>query len=113
VPRTGLHRRVPRARELGWALPAHRAVLDGELVHLGADGKPNFAAISRRLVGRRSGAARSGPAATFVACDLLHLDGRAVRTLPHARRCELLHELLADGPRWRVPRPLDGALEAC
>src|SRR4051794_32548614 len=102
----------PELTELARALRAHRAVIDGELVHLGADGKPDFAAISRRLVGRRSGAAGSGPAATFVAFDLLHLDGRAVRTLRYARRRELLHELLADGARWRVPRPLDGTLEA-
>src|SRR3954451_1760394 len=38
--------------DLANALRPHRVVLDGELVHLAADGKPDFAAISRRLVGR-------------------------------------------------------------
>lgn len=101
----------PELAELARALRAHRAVLDGELVHLGVDGKPDFAAISRRLVGRGPDAG-ARPPATFVVFDLLHLDGRAVRALPYARRRALLHELLADGPRWRVPRPLDGPLEA-
>lgn len=49
----------PELAELACALRAHRAVLDGELVYLGPDGKPNFAAISRRLVGCRPGAAGS------------------------------------------------------
>jgi bifunctional non-homologous end joining protein LigD len=101
----------PELAGLARALQAHRAVLDGELVHLGVNGKPDFGAISRRLVGRGRHAA-AGPDATFVAFDLLHLDGRAVRALPYAGRRELLHELLADGPWWRVPRPLAGPLEA-
>jgi ATP-dependent DNA ligase len=72
-------------------------------VHLGPDRKPEVAAISRRLIGYGPRVA-AGPAATFVAFDLLHLDGRAVRALLYARRRELLHELLAHGPQWRVPR---------
>ncbi len=101
----------PELAELARALRAHRVVLDGELVHLGVDGKPDFAAISRRLVGRGPHAG-AGPPATFVVFDLLHLDGRAVRALPYSRRRELLDQLLADGPRWRVPRLLAGPLEA-
>jgi bifunctional non-homologous end joining protein LigD len=101
----------PELAELACVLRGRRAIVDGEVVHLGPDGKPDFAAISRRLIGRGPRAS-AGPAATFVAFDLLHLDGRAVRALPYVRRRELLHELLADGPRWRVPRPLAAPLEA-
>jgi bifunctional non-homologous end joining protein LigD len=98
--------------ELAGMLCAHRVILDGELVHLAADGKPDFAAISRRLVGRGR---RAGPVervATFVAFDVLHLDGHRVRALPYADRRQMLAELLADGPLWRAPRPLSGPLEA-
>ena len=73
-------------------------VLDVELVHLGADGKPDFAAISRRLVGRGGRAAPAQPAATFIAFDLLHVDGHATRALPYAARRRLLHDVLEDGP---------------
>src|SRR4051794_20341490 len=102
----------PELAELAAALRGHRVALDGELVHLGADGKPDFAAISRRLVGHGRRAAPTARAATFVAFDLLHLDGHATRALPYAARRRLLHDFLEDGPLWRVPRPLTGPLEA-
>ena len=59
----------PGLAELAHELQMHRAVLDGEFVHLGTDGKPDFAAISRRLVDRGRHAA-VGPDATFVVFDL-------------------------------------------
>src|SRR4051794_24860836 len=99
----------PEFAELATALRAHRIVLDGELVHLGADGKPDFAAISRRLVGHGRRAAPAQPAATFVAFDVLHLDGHATRALPYAARRRLLHDLLEDGPLWRGAPPLTRA----
>jgi ATP-dependent DNA ligase len=42
----------PELGELADALRRRRLVLDGELVHLGADGKPDFTALRRRLVAR-------------------------------------------------------------
>src|SRR3954470_4180234 len=96
--------------DLASMLQPHCVVLDGELVHLAADGKPEFAAISRRLVGKRAG--RRPAAATFVAFDVLHLNGRAVRALPYAARREILEDLLQDGPLWRVPRSLCGPAAA-
>jgi ATP-dependent DNA ligase len=38
-------------------LAGRQALLDGELVHLGADGKPDFAALRRRLIAGHAGAA--------------------------------------------------------
>jgi bifunctional non-homologous end joining protein LigD len=102
----------PELAELATALRGHRIVLDGELVNLGADGKPDFAAISRRLVGHGRRAVPAERAATFVAFDVLHLDGHATRALAYADRRRVLDDLLADGPRWRVPRPLTGSLDA-
>jgi bifunctional non-homologous end joining protein LigD len=85
------------------ALSGRRVIIDGELVCLGADGKPDFHALRPRI----SGAA--GAPATFVAFDVLHLDGLAVRELRYAQRRELLSSLLpTTGPAWLVPAPLDG-----
>jgi bifunctional non-homologous end joining protein LigD len=84
-------------------LRGHRVVLDGELVCLGPDGKPDFHALRPRFTGRR------GAPCTFVIFDLLHLDGRAVWRLPYAERRSLLAELLpGQGQGWRVPEPLQG-----
>src|SRR4051812_17673429 len=49
------------------ALSARRVVVDGELVCLGADGKPDFHALRPRINGS------AGASATFIAFDLLHL----------------------------------------
>jgi bifunctional non-homologous end joining protein LigD len=85
------------------ALSGRRVIIDGELVCLGADGKPDFHALRPRINGA------AGVPATFVAFDVLHLDGFAVRELPYAQRRELLSGLLpASGPGWLVPGPLDG-----
>jgi ATP-dependent DNA ligase len=65
------------ARVLG----RHRVLLDGELVCLGADGNPNFAALRRRLRAPAENVRRHAERApcTFLAFDLLHLDGRSTR----------------------------------
>jgi bifunctional non-homologous end joining protein LigD len=84
-------------------LTGRRAIVDGELVCLGADGKPDFHALRPRINGA------AGAPATFVAFDVLHLDGLAVRELAYAQRRELLNSLLpTTGPGWLVPAPLDG-----
>jgi bifunctional non-homologous end joining protein LigD len=91
---------------LAAALDAHRVILDGELVCLDADGKPDFHRLRPRITGN------PGARATYIAFDVLHLDGCAVRQLPYRERRSILHELLAaSGPGWIVPRPLVGEPE--
>ena len=95
-------------------LGRHRVLLDGELVCLAADGSPDFATLRRRLRApadkARRHAARSP--ATYLAFDLLHLDGRSTRELPYERRRELLLDLaLDDGPAWATPQHLLGEPE--
>ena len=56
-----------------------------ELVCLGADGRPDFHRLRRRLTASRGHAASLLAAwdpATLIVFDVLHLDGRAVRALP-------------------------------
>ncbi len=96
--------------ELAEALGGRRVILDGELVCLGADGKPDFAALRARLGQREGGVRRCAPA-TLIIFDLLHLAGRAVRELPYRRRRELLSELALNGPAWRTPRHFLGGGE--
>jgi bifunctional non-homologous end joining protein LigD len=95
-------------------LGRHRVLLDGELVCLAADGSPDFASLRRRLRARADKArhhAERSPV-TYLAFDLLHLDGRSTRELPYERRRNLLLELaLDDGPRWRTPRHFVGESE--
>ena len=95
----------PELDDLADALDGRRFLLDGELVCLASDGKPDFAALRRRLVARPSGAARSigEDPVTFMVFDILHQDGRAVRELPYRARRQLLAELNLDGAAWRTP----------
>ena len=103
----------PELAELHDTLAGRNVILDGELVSLSADGKPDFAALRSRLAGRarRPLGLRNGQL-VFMAFDLLHLHGRAVRYLPYWRRRELLAELELDGPVCRAPRHFVGEGEA-
>jgi ATP dependent DNA ligase domain len=103
----------PELVELRETLAGQNLILDGELVSLGADGKPDFVALRRRLTGRsRQAAGSHGDQLAFMAFDVLHLNGRAVRRLPYWRRRELLAELELDVPLCRTPRHFVGEGEA-
>jgi len=86
-------------QEIGSLLGKRRVTLDGELVCLDSDGRPDFARLRRRLTGCTTG---RHPAMLQV-FDLLHLDGRSTRPLPYAERRALLEELALDGAAWRTP----------
>jgi bifunctional non-homologous end joining protein LigD len=106
-------REFPELAAVAALLDRRRLLLDGELVCLAADGKPDFAALRRRLVITGEAAIARAAAiapATFIAFDLLHLDGRSTRGLPYRTRRELLNEVAADGPFVRVRRPFGGEL---
>jgi bifunctional non-homologous end joining protein LigD len=99
--------RYPELSRLNRALSHHRAVLDGEVVALDAEGKPSFGALQRRMhVSAESTVrrlARETPV-TYVIFDLLWLDGHSLMELPYEERRARLAELgLGDGERWRVP----------
>ncbi|MEA2254671.1 MAG: bifunctional non-ous end joining protein LigD [Solirubrobacteraceae bacterium] len=99
--------RYPELGRLNRALSHHRAVLDGEVVALDADGRPSFGALQRRMhVGSESAVrrlARDAPV-TYMIFDLLWLDGHSLMELPYVERRARLDELeLGQGERWRVP----------
>jgi bifunctional non-homologous end joining protein LigD len=94
----------PELATVARRLARRRVILDGELVHFAADGRPDFAALRSRLTASDHAAARAGARhpTTLVAFDVLHLDGHATRRLPYRERRALLVELLADVPGVRV-----------
>jgi bifunctional non-homologous end joining protein LigD len=97
----------PELAAIASALGRHRRVLlDGELVRLATGGGPDFASLRRRLRAPGDKARRHAERApaTFLAFDVLHLDGHSTRELPYEQRRELLIDLALDGPGWRTPR---------
>jgi len=89
--------RFAELTQVAAAIAGRQALVDGELVCLASDGKPDFDAIRARLRGR------ANVPATLIAFDLLHLDGFNLRPLPYVERRRLLVEVLGDGPAVRVP----------
>ncbi len=96
----------PEVRPLGAALGATQAVLDGELVALGEDGRPDPQRLSARRAAESEAAvkrvAERVPVA-YMAYDLLFLDGRLTVDLPYAERRERLQGLGLAGAAWQVP----------
>jgi len=78
----------PGLADLRRAVTCQEAVLDGEIVVLGADGAPDFAALQ----------AGRGPF-TYVVFDLLYVDGEWIEDLPWSeRRARLAGVLAPEGP---------------
>src|SRR3954468_22981625 len=82
-------------------LPA-RAVLDGELVAFGSDGKPDFELVCSRMLHRHAEIPL-----VFLAFDVLRVEGRDVRKKPYCERRRILDGLGLEGAHWRVPEAFD------
>jgi bifunctional non-homologous end joining protein LigD len=82
---------LPELAGLAVRVDARSAVLDGELVVVGADGLADAVELERRLAGTR------GRPVAFLAFDLLHLDGRSLLSAPLVRRREALRRILRPG----------------
>jgi bifunctional non-homologous end joining protein LigD len=103
--------RYPELSRLNRALSHHRAILDGEVVALDAEGKPSFGALQRRMhltsESQVRRLAKDAPV-TYMIFDLLWLDGHSLLGLPYVERRERLAELGLEGPRWRTPEYVAG-----
>jgi bifunctional non-homologous end joining protein LigD len=87
------------------------AVLDGEIVAFSGGSWPDFEALQQRMnIGSAAQAAALSAqiAVSYVAFDLLWLDGRPLLEQPYARRRELLEGLGLQGGRWQVPPSFSG-----
>ena len=78
----------PLAQTIAQDLAGRSAILDGEIMHPGPDGRPMFYELMRRR----------GPFC-FYAFDLLWLDGRDLRDRPLLERKRLLRKLLPRHPK--------------
>ncbi|MBE0416793.1 MAG: ATP-dependent DNA ligase [Coriobacteriia bacterium] len=96
--------RMPALARAAAALPVRSALLDGEAVVFGQDGTPDFGALQSALSEQRD------DRITYLAFDLLYLDGRDLRAEPLVRRKNLLADLLerAGGSRIRYAEHVAG-----
>jgi bifunctional non-homologous end joining protein LigD len=91
---------------------ADSAILDGEMIALGADGKPSFHEIMRRDLIRRTDriqAAYEAVPATCMLFDILYLNGEWVHRKSLEERLELLHQVIVPNERVQLaPAHPDG-----
>jgi bifunctional non-homologous end joining protein LigD len=92
---------LPELSGLVEALDGHCVILDGELVAC-PEGKVDFYALAPRMMhtGRIARWAATQVPVTFIAFDLLQLDGQDLTGLPLGERKRLLDELHLVGPAW-------------
>jgi bifunctional non-homologous end joining protein LigD len=76
---------------LAMRIDARSAVLDGEVVVVDAGGRLDREELARRLSGQ------AGRPLSYLAFDLLHLDGRSLLNLTLDRRRQLLRQVLRPG----------------
>ena len=92
------------------SVPARSAILDGEVVFMGQDGRTSFSQLARAL---QSGTDAGGGIVYYV-FDLLYLDGQDLTRVPLQRRKEVLRQLLKGftaGDRVRYVQHLQGSGE--
>jgi len=84
-----------------------KCILDGELIVQGSDGKPNFADIQRRCLMSNAIkinlASKKAPA-TFIAYDILYLNGDSLLELPLMERKALLQATVQENKRIAISR---------
>ena len=98
--------RYPELTALVEALGGREAILDGEIVAFDESGRPSFQLLQRRMGLANETTIRLRAAetpATYVAFDLLWLDGRSLIDAPYEARRDALAGLGFDGPNWQAP----------
>lgn len=112
VSRTGrdMSGAYPELQGLAAAI-GRRAVLDGEIVAFGGGTWPSFEALAQRMhvtsPARAARLAREEPV-SFLAFDVLCLNGQLLLDAPYRQRRGLLEELGLEGRHWQIPPSLTG-----
>jgi len=87
--------RWPEVEAIAGAVHASMAILDGEMLVIGEDGRPSFDLVQRRDPSRHP--------AMFHAFDVLSIDGTDTIDLPYLDRRSLLDQVLDPGDHWAIP----------
>jgi len=100
----------PELAGMGHATDHKQVLLDGEIVAF-KDGKPDFEALQSRM--HVSSAAQAMRLAktipvTYLAFDVLQLDGRPLTGLPYSERREILDTLIPNELGWLSPPSFPG-----
>ncbi len=83
-------------------IEAEQAVVDGEVVALDADGRPDFSLLQAKL------GDKAATGLVYQAFDLLYLDGRSLLDVPLEDRKRLLRSVLKEHPRVRYATHIEG-----
>ncbi len=108
-------RRYPELAGIATALAPTAAVLDGEIVAFDDAGAPSFGLLQRRMGLTNEARIRQRVVeapVTYIAFDLLWLDGVWMLDARYSDRRELLAGLGFDGPSWQTPKHRLGDGEA-
>lgn len=87
--------RWPEVVAIAGAVNASTAILDGEMIVIGEDGRPSFDLVQRRDPSRHP--------AMLHAFDVLSIDGTDTIDLPYLDRRSLLDQVLDPGDHWAIP----------
>ena len=99
----------PELRGLGEFFGDRTVVLDGEIVAFDELGRPSFGTLQQRMhVQRPTPSLRDRVPVTYLAFDVLYLQGHVLTGKPYAERRAALESLDLDAPRWATPPAFDG-----
>jgi len=101
----------PELAGLGAAIPRKQLLLDGEIVVFGDSGWPEFEALQPRIHvrdGQQAALLAAQTPVTYLAFDLLQLDGRPLLEMEYRERRALLDELAISGAFWQAPPSFPG-----
>lgn len=112
VSRTGkdITATYPEVTGLGRAVERRQALLDGEIVAF-SGGRPDFQALQPRMhVSSPAQAIRLAEQTpvTYLAFDVLQLDGRPLTALPYTERRKILEGIIPNGGGWLSPPAFPG-----
>jgi bifunctional non-homologous end joining protein LigD len=101
----------PELRAMAETLGSRPVILDGEIVAMDERGRPSFEALQARMHVTNTAQVRrlaTQVPATFLAFDVLHLDGRSLLDEPYTERRRTLESLQLSGPSWQTPPHFEG-----
>jgi bifunctional non-homologous end joining protein LigD len=94
----------PELHALAASVGTRQMILDGEVVAVDATGRISFGALQPRMhVARPGKTLLASTPVTYLAFDVLHLDGVSLLEQPYTERRKLLEDLNLRGSHWSTP----------